>query len=203
MASKLNSEFNYRTQVVGETPWEKLKTLQGFLEGRIRAAALQKVAALKLEALRSEVAHSRELNALPHVTLRLQAELIELESHLPAQNEAFALNLEEIEMLKRLIAECYEAAEPTRIAGYTDHQMFEANAENEFTAWIGKEIFAEIVAHGRPSPAKLRNAMSSPKAWAHLQELKLIPVNPEINQLHLLISGEKHVPLLTSSESIQ
>ena len=202
MASKLNSEFNYRTQVVGETPWEKLKTLQGFLEGRIRAAVLQEVAALKLEALRSEVAHSRG-HALPHVTLRVQAELIELESHLPAQNEAFALNLEEIKMLKRLIAECYEAAEPTRIAGYTDQQMFEANAEHEFTVWIGKEIFAEIVANGRASPAKLRNAMSSPKAWAHLQELKLIPVNPDLNQMHLLISGENNVSLLTSSESVQ
>ena len=202
MASKLNSEFNYRTQVVGETPWEKLKTLQGFLEGRIRAAALQEVATLKLEALRSEVAHSRG-HALPHVTLRLQAELIELESHLPAQNEAFALNLEEIKMLKRLIAECYEAAEPTRIAGYTDQQMFEANAEHEFTVWIGKEIFAEIVANGRASPAKLRNAMSSPKAWAHLQELKLIPVNPDLNQMHLLVAGENNVSLLPSSESVQ
>jgi hypothetical protein len=38
MASKFNSEFNYRYQVIGDTPWEKIKTLQGFLEGRIRAA---------------------------------------------------------------------------------------------------------------------------------------------------------------------
>ena len=40
MASKLNSEFNYRYQVIGDTPWERIKTLKGFLEGRIRAAAL-------------------------------------------------------------------------------------------------------------------------------------------------------------------
>ena len=26
MASNLNSEFNYRYQVIGNTPWEKLKT---------------------------------------------------------------------------------------------------------------------------------------------------------------------------------
>ncbi len=31
MASNLNSEFNYRYQVIGSTPWEKLKTLKGFL----------------------------------------------------------------------------------------------------------------------------------------------------------------------------
>jgi hypothetical protein len=29
MPAKFNSEFNYRYQVVGETPWEKIKTLLG------------------------------------------------------------------------------------------------------------------------------------------------------------------------------
>jgi hypothetical protein len=51
MASNLNSEFNYRYQVIGNTPWEKLKTLKGFLVGRKRAAVLEQkdiVDALKL-----------------------------------------------------------------------------------------------------------------------------------------------------------
>ncbi len=51
MASNLNSEFNYRYQVIGSTPWEKLKTLKGFLVGRKRAAGLEQkdiVDALKL-----------------------------------------------------------------------------------------------------------------------------------------------------------
>ena len=39
MASSLNSEFNYRYQVIGDTIWEKIKTLKGFLEGRVRAKA--------------------------------------------------------------------------------------------------------------------------------------------------------------------
>ena len=50
MASKLNTEFNYRYQVIGCTPWEKIKTLKGFLEGRIRAAALEEVGNLKDQA---------------------------------------------------------------------------------------------------------------------------------------------------------
>ena len=29
MASKLNTEFNYRYQVIGDTPWERIKTLKG------------------------------------------------------------------------------------------------------------------------------------------------------------------------------
>jgi hypothetical protein len=173
MAVKLNSEFNYRYQVIGETPWEKIKTLKGFLEGRVRAAALEKVADLKHQALVLEIEHLIRIDALPHVILTKQAELLELESHFPAQKEAFELNREEIEMLKRLLAELYEIAE--RIPGYTDEQMFEANAANEFTVTIGKDIQAEIIANGRPSSAKLRNAMSNPHTFAALKQCGLVP----------------------------
>ena len=173
MPVKLNSEFNYRYQVIGETPWEKIKTLKGFLEGRIRAAALEKVADLKHQALVLEIQHLIRIDALPHVILVKQAELLELESHRVIQAEAFELNREEIEMLKRLLAELYEIAE--RIPGYTDEQMFEANAANEFTVTIGKDIQSEIIANGRPSPAKLRNAMSNPHTFAALKGCGLIP----------------------------
>ena len=57
MASKFNSEFNYRYQVIGDTPWEKIKTLQGFLEGRVRAAALEEVGNLKNQAKVSKLKH--------------------------------------------------------------------------------------------------------------------------------------------------
>ena len=57
MASKFNSEFNYRYQVIGDTPWEKIKTLQGFLEGRVRAAALEEVGDLKNQAKVSKLKH--------------------------------------------------------------------------------------------------------------------------------------------------
>ena len=50
MAQKLNTEFNYRYQVIGDTPWERIKTLKGFLEGRIRAQALEEVDKLKYQA---------------------------------------------------------------------------------------------------------------------------------------------------------
>ena len=43
MPAKLNTEFNYRYQVIGDTVWEKIKTLKGFLEGRVRAVALEEV----------------------------------------------------------------------------------------------------------------------------------------------------------------
>ena len=175
MPSKLNSEFNYRTQVIGETPWEKIKTLLGFLEGRYRAKALEEVGAKKFAAKKAKLEYLRKTSNLEHEILELEAEIVETESVQESVRQAYILNLEEIEILKKLLSELYEIAEPTRIEGYTDDQMFEHNAANEFTVWVAKEIHAEILANGRPSPAKIRNAMSSPQAWAALQEIGLVP----------------------------
>jgi hypothetical protein len=175
MASNLNSEFNYRYQVIGSTPWEKLKTLKGFLVGRKRAAALEKAAELKYKAKLEEYKHLKTVPALPHVLLNLEAEIIEIESHLEDQKHAFELNREEIKILEKLIAELYEICEPTRIPGYTDDQMFEANANYEFTVTIGRELQAEIIANGRPSPAKLLNAMSNPQTLQMLISVGLVP----------------------------
>jgi maltooligosyltrehalose synthase len=175
MASNLNSEFNYRYQVIGSTPWEKIKTLKGFLEGRKRAEALEKVAELKHRAKLEELKHLKQIAALPHVILTLEAELIELESTLEDTAHAFALNKQELVIIRKLLAELYAIAEPTRIPGYTDDQMFEANANNEFTVTIGREIQAEIIANGRPSPAKLLNAMSNPQTLESLKLIGLVP----------------------------
>ena len=180
MASNLNSEFNYRYQVIGNTPWEKLKTLQGFLVGRRRAAVLEQVADLKYQAKLEELRHLKTVPALPHIILNLQAEIIELESHLADQAHAFELNRKEITILERLIAEIYVEVEPTRLthedgAAYTDDEMFEANANYEFTVTVGRELQSEIIALGRPSPAKLLNAMSNPQTMQALKEIGLVP----------------------------
>jgi hypothetical protein len=180
MAARLNSEFNYRYQVIGDTPWEKIKQLQNFLEGRIRAAALEEVSELKYKAKLSELQTAKDNNALPHVIMNLQAEVLEMESFFPAQTESFKLNRQEIKVLEKLLEELFLVAEPTRLqhedgAPYTDDEMFEANAANEFTVMIGREIQAEIIATGRPSPAKLKNAMSNPHTFNALQRVGLIP----------------------------
>jgi len=182
MASNLNSEFNYRYQVIGNTPWEKLKTLQGFLVGRRRAAVLEQVADLKYRAKLAELAHLKIVPALPHIILNLQAEIIELESHLDDQAHAFELNRQEIKILEKLITEIYLEVEPTRLkhpdgTAYTDDEMFEANANYEFTVTIGRELQAEIIALGRPSPAKLLNAMSNPQTMDALKQIGLVPQN--------------------------
>ena len=181
MASKLNTEFNYRYQVIGDTPWEKIKTLKGFLEGRIRAAALEEVGNLKDQAKVAKLKHLQNGGGgLEHEILELKAEILESESHQPAAKEAYELNKKEIEILEKLLKELYVIAEPTRIEGYSDEEMFEANAANEFTVNIGREIQAEMIANGRPSPAKLRNAMSNPYTWNALKGIGLIPKETKI-----------------------
>ena len=183
MASKLNTEFNYRYQVIGDTPWEKIKTLQGFLEGRIRAAALEEVGNLKNQAKVAKLKHLQNGgNGLEHEILELKAEILEAVSHQATEKEAFELNTKEIEIIKKLLKELYVIAEPTRIKGYSDEEMWEANQANEFTVNIGREIQAEMIANGRPSPAKLRNAMSNPHTWNALKGIGLIPKETKILQ---------------------
>jgi len=182
MASKLNTEFNYRYQVIGDTPWEKIKTLKGFLEGRIRASVLEEVGYLKDQAKLAKLKRLEEEGGLEEDILTLKAEILEGESHQPAAKEAFELTKKEIEILKKLLKELYVIAEPTRIKGYSDEEMYEANAANEFTVNIGREIQAEMIANGRPSAAKLRNAMSNPHTWNALKGVGLIPKGTKILQ---------------------
>ena len=183
MASKFNSEFNYRYQVIGDTPWEKIKTLQGFLEGRVRAAALEEVGNLKNQAKVSKLKHLQNGGkGLEHEILELKADILEAVSHEATTKEAFELNTKEIEIIKKLLKELYVIAEPTRIKGYSDEEMWEANQANEFTVNIGREIQAEMIANGRPSPAKLRNAMSNPHTWNALKGIGLIPKETKILQ---------------------
>jgi len=176
MAQKFNTEFNYRYQVIGDTPWERIKTLKGFLEGRIRAQALEEVGKLKHQAKLSKLNYLKNGGeGLEHEILELKAEIIETESHQGSLKEAFELTKDEIKILKKLIKELYVLAEPTRIKGYTDEQMFEANAANEFTVNMGREIQSEMIANGRPSAARIRNAMSNPHTWNALKQIGLIP----------------------------
>jgi len=177
MPSKLNSEFNYRYQVLGNTPWEKIKILKGFLEGRVRAVALEEVSHLKHEAKVAELEYLKATGAPRHEQLRMQAELVEAISHMVVIDEAYELNRQEIKTLNELLAECYEIAEPTRIPGYSDEQMFEANAVNEFTVSTLREMQSEIVAMGQPLAATVLHVMSNPHTLSAAIQSGLIPAH--------------------------
>jgi hypothetical protein len=147
--------------------------------------------------------------ALPHIILNLQAEIIELESHLDDQKHAFDLNRKEIKILEKIMAEIYAEVEPTRLkhedgTPYTDDEMFEANANYEFTVMIGREIQSEIIAMGRPSPAKLLNAMSNPQTLESLKMVGLVPketVLLEQKDIMLQLSNQTTSALETTQET--
>jgi len=180
--AKLNSEFNYRYQVVGETVWEKIKTLHGFMDGRKRAAALEQVYELKSEAAHEKLKHLENIGAPAHEILELKAQIVEAESADEEVRRNFEQNRDEIKILEKLFAELYELANPTRLKHsdgipYSDEEMFEVNAANEFTVWMAREMQAEIIATGRPSAAKIKNAMSNPITWEALKQIGIIDAN--------------------------
>ncbi len=202
MPSKFNTEFNYRYQVIGETPWEKIKTLQGFLKGRIQAGMLEEASLLKQKAIRLKLKHLQNGgNGLEHEILELKSEVIENEASHIIQKEAYDLNRAEIVILKKLLKELLVIAEPTRIKGYSNEEMYEANSVNEFTVALGKEIQSEIIANGRPSPAKIRTAMRNPQTWNALKEVGMIPKESKIltsninSQLKLELKGVEDEPV--------
>ena len=185
MPSKFNSEFNYRYQVMGNTPWAKIKILRGFLEGRERAAVLEEAAHLNHDALIAELAYLKTTGAPEHETMRLQASILESESGMMIVDEAYELNRTEIDILNKLLAECYVIAEPTRIEGYSDEEMFEANEANEFTVRTLREMQSEIISHGRPTPATILHAMDNPVTLTASIQAGLLPIEA--------------IPLLTSN----
>ena len=188
MPERFNSEFNYKYQVMGCTPWEKIKTLKSFLEGRVRAAAGEEIARLSHDVLVAEMEHLKVNDAPEHEKIKKRIEILESESHRVILDEAFELNCKEIETLKKLLAEAYEMAEPTRIEGYSDDDMFEVNASHEFAVTTMREMQSEIIANGRPTPATVLHAMNNPHVLAATLKAGLLP--PEA------------IPLLTGNAPI-
>lgn len=189
MASKYNSEFNYRFLVEGETIWAKIKTLEGFLEGRIRAKGLEEIGKLKLEAKREEYANAEKVAKSSHrytswEVKKLKVEVMEAENWLASETDGFRKNDEEIKILEKLLAEAQEIAEPTRINGHSNEEMWEANQCNEYTLKVAKDMQSEIVANGRPSAMTVRQAMSSPQTWAACKQIGIIP-----DDCHLITGG--------------
>ena len=204
MPSKFNTEFNYKYQVMGCTPWERIKILKGFLEGRIRAVALEECSHLQHNSLVAEMAYLKTTGAPEHEQMRLQAKIVESVSHMVIVDEAYELNRQEIEILNRLLAECYEMAEPTRIEGYTDEEMFEVNASHEFAVTTMREMQSEIIANGRPNPATVLHAMNNPHVLTAVLQSGLLPADaiPLLTGNAPLFAVEEMAALKTSQKEM-
>ena len=213
MPSKFNTEFNYKYQVVGNTPWEKIKTLKGFLEGRVAAGALEEVGHIKHEAQVAELAYLKETNAPKHEQMKKEAEILEAAAQMVIVEEAYEMNRTEIEILNRLLTECLEMAEPTRIEGYSDEEMYEANASHEFAITTLREMQSEIVANGRPSPATVLHAMNNPHVLAAALQSGLLPADAiplltgnapifAVEEMAVLKTSQKEMLMLVDTEEV-
>jgi hypothetical protein len=213
MPSKFNTEFNYKYQVIGNTPWERIKTLKGFLEGRVRAVALEECSHLQHDSLVAEMAFLKTNGAPEHKQMRLQAKIIESASHMVVTDEAYELNRKEIEILNRLLTECLEMAEPTRIEGFSDEEMYEANASHEFAIQTLREMQSEIVANGRPSPATVLHAMNNPHVLTAALQSGLLPADAiplltgnapifAVEEMAVLKTSQKEMLMLVDTEEV-
>tara|TARA_B100002019_G_scaffold292810_1_gene317226 strand:+ start:394 stop:1017 length:624 start_codon:yes stop_codon:yes gene_type:complete len=204
MATRLNTEFNYRYVVLGDTPWARLKTIKEFLNDRKRAVKTEKIAELKYEAKKAELEYAKANNKPKHKIIELEIEILEREMNIDIEKEAIALCKKEVEVLEKLLKELYEIVEPTRLPGYSDDDMFELNSANEYTAMIAKDIQSEIIATGRPSASKIRNAMSNPYTWNALKKIGIIPEDLKVLQTNYdpseKIELREGLPLLTNDK---
>lgn len=174
MAVRINTEFNYRNLVEGETIWYKIKTLKGFLENRELALRGKKVAELRLKAKKAKLLQDSSLNEWEK--LELEAEILEIENNKSIEDEAYALCEKEIETLKKLLEEYYEIAEPLRIEGFSDDEMIEATAGDEFCMKLIKEMKANVIATGTVPPELIQRALKAPREIQQvLQQNNLLP----------------------------
>ena len=212
--ARLNTKFNYLTQIEGNTVWERIKTLQGFIEGRKRAMALKEVNKLESEAMEAELEDARANKPIWEVK-RLEAKKVEWDSVQEQLKKDWELCETELKELLEIQDMLYAQAERyTHPDGtpYTDDEMFEANAELEFVTMAAKEIQASIIAHGRPTPTQVRWLMSCPKGEEFLraipnlvpQDMKLLTglVAKDSNLYELLAPYKKDLQLEIKNEAI-
>jgi hypothetical protein len=108
MPAKLNTEFNYRFQVEGNTPWEKIKQLQNFLEGRKEAAALEKVSDIKQKSKIAKLEYLKKTNAEEYLILELEAELLEIEASDIRVSNVYDLNRQEILIIEKILKDAID-----------------------------------------------------------------------------------------------
>ena len=135
---------------------------------------------MKIEALEEELEAAILGSTSSWKIKNLKVKLLEAENFLESESDGFIKNDEEIQILEKLLAEAFEIAEPTRLQGYSDEEMWEANQANEYTVKVAKDMQAEMIANGRPSAMLIRQAMSNPQTWEAVKEIGLVPEDCEL-----------------------
>ena len=176
MASQVNHNAAYIYSVEGLTVWERLRVIRNFLEDRRLALALGEVGLLeaqyKLSIIKDEI--------------EFDFENTKYKIMLPQQMDALNKCKSEVKFLETLEKELIALAEPLRVAGKTDDEMYEINYYNELVAINVREAHADMVAYGRLAQDTVKRLLKCPPALDALATQGLI----NKNEILALVSHE-------------
>lgn len=159
--SQVNRNAAYLFDVDGNTVWERLRVIRGFLDDRKRALAR---ATLELE-------HSeKEAKSNGEDSFEYKMFLIE---------KPFSLDLiddceREVAFLSEVEHQLSTEAEKTRIPGKSDKDMYELNFFEEHTNRLVTDAQAEIVANGRLSTNTVKMLFRNKAAMTRTLELGIL-----------------------------
>lgn len=159
--SQVNRNAAYLFDIDGNTVWERLRVIRGFLDDRQRALATSNLDMEKSEKEAKE--HGED-------SYEYKKFLIE---------KPFRLDLiddceREIEFLTDVEARLAAEAEKTRISGKSDKDMYELNFFEEHTNRLVTDAQAEIVANGRLSTNTVKMLFRNKAAMNRTLEMGLL-----------------------------
>lgn len=139
--SRMNRNASYIYVVDGETVWERLRVIRGFLEERKIVYAVNKL--------------GQEAHNVDKTSREYKEALIRKPQHDKLMQEC----LEEIAFLEDFESKLALEAESTRIPGKSDDEMYELNFFTEMKLRLVKDAQAELISVGHISPAVMKSLL--------------------------------------------
>ena len=158
--AQMNHNSAYVYSVDGNTIWERLRVIRGFLVDRKKALAL------------AEMSQEQILEQIDAESDKYERKKLELE--LPELEENIIYAKEEVDFLINMESEIAEKAEESRVEGKSDHEMYEINHFFEHEVRLANKAKAEILSENRIRPETILDLVRCPKALAQVEETGLL-----------------------------
>jgi hypothetical protein len=147
--SRQNHNANYLYDTDGETVWEKLRVIRGFLEDRKIAYSLGMLA--------QEEQSKLDINSIDYRKWLINK---------PQHDKILQECLDEIKFLEEFESWLTQEAEKTRIVGKTDDEMYEINYFEELKIRLVKRAQAQFISTGRVEADTLQRIIKNKETLA-------------------------------------
>lgn len=158
MASQVNHNAAYEFVVDGITVWDRLRVIRTFISSNKMNVEMAKLGMEEEEYKLSKLDDTKESDFI-----RRRHDITKVEAL-----DAIKKAEDELKFLYKLEKDLVEKAEPTRIKGKTDDEMYEINYYHELTAKYVRKAHSEIIAIGHLTPATVELLMQCPSAMTEL-----------------------------------